>query len=164
MFDEFDAPSPPTLLHRSLLKQTDKEYIAFEVARNKVGPDLPAHELLPSLGITEEELITLSADKSFVRLVRGFVKRLTEEGTGFKLKAQIAVEATLPVLYEIANDPGEATGMRMKAIDQLADYAGFKAAGGVDGNRPQVPAFQINFNLGSVNVPGTVQINHEDYE
>lgn len=145
----------------------DWERVAFDVARNHLGPRLPTHELLISLGITEHEFETLCEDSLFKRKVKEFTKELTENGTSFALKAQLQAEDLLKTQYRIAKDPDTPPSVAIAAISNTIRWAGFDKRPGDSGpdTSNQGPKIAININLGAatktVDVsPSNVTINN----
>ena len=124
------------------------EATAFAVARNKVGPRLPAEELMLSLGLTAHEFELLLEDELFRRKVRDFTKELTENGTSFVLKAQVQAEELLKTNFKLARATDTPPSVAVAAIANAVRWAGFdkRAAGGEEdpGNRPKI---SINITL-----------------
>lgn len=129
-------------------RQLDAEKLAFEVARNQVGPRLPPQDLLLELGTTEAELTALLSDALFTRRVREFVKELTENGTSFALKAQLQAEDLLKTQYRIAKDPDTPPSVAVAAIANTVRWAGLDKRPGDSGDGATGGArISININL-----------------
>lgn len=132
------------------IKTVDWERVAFDVARNQLGPRLPLEELIPSLGISELDFEELCDDSLFKRKVKEYSKELTENGTSFALKAQLQAEDLLKTQYRIARDPDTPPSVAISAIQNTVRWAGFDKRPGdsVSDDGPRGPKISININLG----------------
>lgn len=139
------------------MNTTDWEHIAFDVARNQLGPRLPVEELLPSLGITEADFEELCNDSLFKRKVKEYAKELTENGTSFALKAQLQAEDLLKTQYRIARDPDTPPSVAVAAIANTVRWAGFDKKAGTDtdsNDSNRGPRISININLANAGTRG----------
>jgi hypothetical protein len=131
------------------LKHLDTDKIAFEFARNHCGPKHPIEVLLMDCGITGAQFAALADDALFQRKVRDFVKQLTEDGTSFRLKAQVLAEDLLKVNYRLANSKETPPSVAEKLIANTVRWAGLE-------KRPDTenvpigggPKININISLG----------------
>lgn len=136
------------------------EQIAFEVARNHLGPRLPPHELIMCLGLTEHEFETLCEDSLFKRRVKEFTKELQDNGTSFALKAQLQAEDLLKTQYRIAKDPDTPPSVAVAAIAATVRWAGFDRKPGdsvSDDQSNKGPRISININLGAKREPIVIE-------
>jgi hypothetical protein len=132
------------------IKTVDWERVAFDVARNQLGPRLPIDDLIPTLGISTTDFEELCDDALFKRKVKEYTKELTENGTSFALKAQLQAEDLLATQYKIAKHPDTPPSVAVAAIANTVRWAGFdKKAGGNDGEAVGAggPRISININL-----------------
>lgn len=152
------------------MNTSDWESIAFDVARNQLGPRLPVEELLPTLGITEADFEDLCNDSLFKRKVKEYAKELTENGTSFALKAQLQAEDLLKTQYKIARDPNTPPSVAVAAIGSVVRWAGFDKRPGDsndESNPNKQPRISININLGAAkrNDPPAIEgitVDHGD--
>ena len=123
-------------------KASAKELLAFEVARNAVGMKLPVEELLPALGVTQEEFLVAAGDPTFCTAVRAYKKEMEDNGVSFRLRAAIIAEDGLKELYDLINDKDEPAATRLKALEKAVewgDLAPTTAGQGVQGlNGPTI--------------------------
>ncbi|NBR09721.1 MAG: hypothetical protein EBT98_08775, partial [Opitutaceae bacterium] len=113
------------------------EKIAFDVARNQVGPRLPVEQLIYDLGLTPFEFESLCEDQLFRRRVREFAKELTENGSSFVLKAQVQAEELLRTQFRIAKSPDTPPSVAIAAIANTVRWAGLDKR---PGDAPTTPA------------------------
>lgn len=126
----------------------DWESAALTVARNQVGPRLPAEELLLQLGLTPREFEGLITDDLFRRKVKEYAKELQENGTSFVLKARVQAEELLKTNFKLARHSETPPSVAVAAIANAVRWAGYdkKVGGEADdaGNRPKI---SINISL-----------------
>lgn len=103
----------------------DWDAAALAVARNQVGPRLPAEELIASMGLTATEFASLIDDDLFKRKVRALAKELTENGSSFALKARVQAEELLKTHFKIATDKDTPPSVAIAAIGSVVRWAGF---------------------------------------
>jgi hypothetical protein len=128
------------------------EEVAFEVARNQVGPRVPVHELLPVLALTEHEFAELCEDSLFKRRVKEYAKELTETGESFAMKARLQAEDLLKTNYRIAQDRDTPPSVAIAAIAATVRWAGLEKKPGGDAaeqDDSKRPRISININLGA---------------
>lgn len=109
--------SAPEILHFN-------ESVAYEIA---TGVRPPA-EVASSYDLTIEQLDELLLDPIFRKAVEAYKDVIQEKGVTVQLRAQIYLEHTLKVCYEIARDPTVDADTRLRAIDKLAMLSGDKNA------------------------------------
>jgi len=129
-----------------LIEDRDHTRLAFEVAKNHVGAKLPVRELLMRLQVPQRVFLECSASELFRRAVKGFVRELEESGESFRMRARIAAEDSIPVLYRIAHNDDEPGSSRIKAVEDLVRWADLEPNKNVP-NHQGGPSFVINFNL-----------------
>jgi len=127
------------------------EKIAFDVARNQVGPRLPVEQLIYDLGLTPFEFESLCEDQLFRRRVREFAKELTENGSSFVLKAQVQAEELLRTQFRIAKSPDTPPSVAITAIANTVRWAGLdKRPGDAPNDTGSAgPKISINIDLGA---------------
>lgn len=141
----------------------DWDKVAFEVARNQVGPKHPVDSLLADIGVSPDEFAELCEDALFKRKVKEYAKELTENGTSFALKAQIQAEALLKTQYRIATSPDTPPAVAVSAIANTVRWAGLekKASDGTLGTNTGGPRIAINIDLSAANRLSIETIEHE---
>ena len=138
----------------------DWETTALSVARNQVGPRLPAEELMVQLGLTESEFNLLVTDELFRRKVREFAKELTENGTSFVLKAKVQAEELLKTNFKIARGADTPPSVAVAAIANVVRWAKYDQRPSGDGTDPMDrPRISVNINLGAATQPTTTTID-----
>ena len=124
---------------------TDLELLAFEVARNQVGAQLPAAELLNQLGVAPAEFLRCTKDKLFQQAVRMYKREMEEGGVSFQLKAAIIAEDGLSTLYGIIHNSDELGATRLKALDKAVEWGSLAPT--TDAGTPGAGAPMIVFNF-----------------
>lgn len=132
----------------SLSRELDLQSVALEVARNEVGMKLPMKELLPTLGLSEQQFLAISKDRLFVRQVRAFKKELEDTGMSFQMKARIQAEELLKKQWAVIHDPMTPPQVAVKAIENTVRWAGLDAKT-VDASAQKGPGFNITINVPS---------------
>lgn len=137
------------------------ERLAFEIARNQVGPKYPADQLATDMGLTENEFLRLLGDPLFCRMVRNYAKELTEKGASFQMKAQIQAEELLKTNFKIARNPDTPPLVAVKAIENTVRWAGLEKkaidnSSDPDGGKGKI---QINISLGGAGPDTSVTID-----
>lgn len=141
----------PLSTQRVIFNEATYEKLAYEVARNQVGPKLDAAELIARLGIDRELFLRCCADPTFIKLVKSYQTELEENGVSFRLKAGVIAEDGLRQLYTIINDAEEPGNTRLKALEKAVEWADLKPAANGTGGAVGAGAPQIVFNF----PPGT---------
>lgn len=142
-----------------LLNSLNYEQIAFEFARNHCGPRNPAEILIMDCGINAQQFAALADDPMFQKLVRTYVKELTENGASFQLKARLQAEELLKTNYKLATHKDTPPSVAEKLIANTVRWAGLekKAEGGEAGLGG--PKISINIDLGNNTPPQNVVID-----
>ncbi len=114
--------------------------------------------------ISDEQWERLKANKVFRAMLRESFERLHGDlnaGKRITLKAEIALEDSIPILYSIAHDAEAPSMSRLKRIEQMADLAGrnAKAAPGAAGGGGSGFAINIQINAGDAKPAETITIN-----
>lgn len=126
----------------------DFEATAMIVARNQVGPRLPAEELMAQLQLSQRDFELLLSDDLFRRKVREYAKELTENGTSFVLKARVQAEELLKTNFKLARHAETPPSVAVAAIANAVRWAGYDKKAGPEGedagNRPKI---SINISL-----------------
>lgn len=121
--------------------------LAMAVARNRVGPNDPIEEVLAMLDISPQEFMRVADDAVFKRYVTGFVKEFTENGVSFSSKCRVLAEDAIQDLYYLAKDGEQPAAARVKAVENLVDWAGL-APKNLPGDAASTrPTFSITINL-----------------
>lgn len=134
-------------MYEGIYEDTVLRTIALGIARNQVGAQLPIEQVLPILGVEEDEYERLCENRAFVRYVEQYEQELTENGFSFAAKARVLAEDLLPVAYSMAKDDLVPPPVRAKMIENLVDWGGLKPKN----NAIDVPpgsGFSIMINLG----------------
>lgn len=126
-----------------LKDEVDTHSIALAIARNALGMQYPAAELIQHLGIDTPTFIALTRNAQFKRMVKAYRLELERDNEGIRLKSAIALEDSIPVLHRIIHDRETPPNVVVQGCKQLADQAGInkqeeKAVGA---------GFQINIDL-----------------
>lgn len=112
--------------------------------------------------ISDEQWERLKSNRVFRGMLKEAFERLggdTNAGRRITIKAEIALEDSIPVLYEVAHDKDIPTMARLKAIEQMESLTGRKAKE-AGGGGPGGSGFQINIQIDSGNQqPQTVTID-----
>lgn len=129
--------------------------IAMEVARNRVGAQLPIEDLLGTLDLDEDEFIDLTKDPTFKVQVKKFCKELRENGMSFKLKLGIHVEDALIELHRLLKDADTPAAIKVKIVENFVKWAGLEPKEDKNALQAAGTRFSINFNWG--NAPNAPQ-------
>lgn len=113
-------------MRNDVYEDTALRTFALGIARNMVGPNLPIEDVLPNLGLEEDEYEALCADPTFQRYVDHYSTELSENGFSFEAKARVLAEDLLPLAYQIARDTDVAMGIRVKMIENLVEWGNLK--------------------------------------
>lgn len=143
------------------LQHLDQEKIAFEFARNHVGPKNPIEVLLMDCNITAQQFAALADDALFQRRVREYAKELTENGTSFTLKARLLAEDLLATNYKLAKHPETPPSVAEKLIANTVRWAGLeKKPDAADSTLQGGPKIAINISLdGATQTVPTISID-----
>lgn len=99
------------------------DLLAFEVARNKVGADIPTTDLLKQLHVDPDYFLELMKSEAFRRTVKAYKKEFEDNGISFQLRAGIIAEDGLASLYAIIHDTDEPGATRLKALEKAVEWA-----------------------------------------
>lgn len=129
-------------------KEEQLEALAFALARNECGPRLPVEEVLQAEGVSADYFMAVADDAVFKRLVKGFVKDLTENGVSFQMKARIQAEALLKKQFVLIHDPETPPAVAVKAIENTVRWAGLEPKTTQQAATSQAgPGFQLVINI-----------------
>lgn len=113
----------------------------------------PVKEICEAHGITKAEYDALRQDEGFLSVMSGYAKMLREQGTSFKLKAQLQSEELLKTSWAIIHAVDTPAAVKADLIKHTIRFAGLDAsieqraqAAGIGGGN--TANFQINLNLG----------------
>lgn len=113
--------STPTANNASLPGQNWVQDLAFEVALGYFAPE----ELVLKFEISEAQLDTIQKHPAFKRAVKDYRRQIDDEGDAFRLRAKKSAELALEVPNRIAHDDLVDPATRLKAVDQIVQYAGW---------------------------------------
>lgn len=105
---------------------TDSDDLAFEIVLGYFSREA----ICLKFGIDDDTLATLEDDPGFRVKLLDQSRKIDERGDGFRLQARQHIEDSLASLKAMANDKDAAKGVRMKAIELLAKYAGYDGESG----------------------------------
>lgn len=127
----------------------DPNSIAYAMARNEAGAQLPLRDALASIGIDPANHPTLKAiltSDAFKTQYNKYLKELRESGESFKLKARVQAEELLRTQWEIIHDKDAPATVRMKGIENVVEWADLKPKKVAD--TPPPASIQIFIDLG----------------
>lgn len=128
-------------------KATELELLAFEVARNQVGMQLPVEELLSQLNISKDTFLAYTRNPTFNAAARAFKKELEDSGASFELKARIQAEAMLQQLWDLVHDKEIPATVRMKGIENAVRWGKLEPPKNEHMTAANAPSFSITFNI-----------------
>lgn len=132
-------------------REVDAQAFAFELARNKVGMQLPLRELIDTLGMSEERALALLKDPLVLKMMKEYKREMEEKGVSFQLKARIQAEEMLKRNWKLAHDPDTPPAVAAKVIENTVRWAGLEPKTTQNAsNSANVPALTINFDLSGV--------------
>lgn len=135
----------------SIVQDTQLRTIALAFARNKLGANVAVEQLLPALGIEEDEYEILAENPQFGRYVEAYTAELQENGFSFAAKARILAEDLLPDAYKMAKDREISPAVRAKMIENLVEWGDLKPK-----NNANLTAPGAGFSI-TINLPGGQQ-------
>jgi hypothetical protein len=135
----------------SIVQDTQLRTIALAFARNKLGANVAVEQLLPALGIEEDEYEILAENPQFERYVEAYTAELQENGFSFAAKARILAEDLLPDAYKMAKDREISPAVRAKMIENLVEWGDLKPK-----NNTNLAAPGAGFSI-TINLPGGQQ-------
>jgi len=135
----------------SIVQDTQLRTIALAFARNKLGANVAVEQLLPALGIEEDEYEILAENPQFGRYVEAYTAELQENGFSFAAKARILAEDLLPDAYKMAKDREISPAVRAKMIENLVEWGDLKPK-----NNTNLAAPGAGFSI-TINLPGGQQ-------
>jgi hypothetical protein len=135
----------------SIVQDTQLRTIALAFARNKLGANVAVEQLLPALGIEEDEYEILAENPQFGRYVEAYTAELQENGFSFAAKARILAEDLLPDAYKMAKDREISPAVRAKMIENLVEWGDLKPK-----NNANLAAPGAGFSI-TINLPGGQQ-------
>lgn len=106
--------------------------------------------------ISDAQWARLSANQVFKNMLKESLHRLHGDlnaGKRITLKAEIALEDSIPVLYGIAHDKEVPSMARLKSIEQMADLAGRRAKDNPNGGGGAGAGFAINIQINATDRP-----------
>ena len=130
----------------SIVQDTQLRTIALAFARNKLGANVAVEQLLPALGIEEDEYEILAENPQFERYVEAYTAELQENGFSFAAKARILAEDLLPDAYKMAKDREISPAVRAKMIENLVEWGDLKPKNNANLTPPGA-GFSITINL-----------------
>jgi hypothetical protein len=130
----------------SIVQDTQLRTIALAFARNKLGANVAVEQLLPALGIEEDEYEILAENPQFERYVEAYTAELQENGFSFAAKARILAEDLLPDAYKMAKDREISPAVRAKMIENLVEWGDLKPKNNTN-LAPPGAGFSITINL-----------------
>lgn len=134
-----------------IVQDTQLRTIAINIARNKLGANLPVEALLPALGLDQDEFEELASNPQLARYVEAYTKELQDNGFSFAAKARILAEDLLPDAYKMAKDRDISPAVRAKMIENLVEWGDLKPK-----NSANVAAPGSGFSI-TINLPGGQQ-------
>ena len=126
----------------------DLNALAFDLAQNRAGENLPVGEILARHNITAAQLHSLMQSPAFSKALHGYAKELRENGASFRLKARIQAEELLKSNWKIIHDPATPPGVAVKAIENTVRWADLEPRKDMDTSSR--PAITVNIDLGTV--------------
>jgi hypothetical protein len=84
----------------------------------------PNSEIAEDFALSDQEFKRIYAQPAFKEQVRGYKLRITEEGIGTKLLAQVASGKAIEKMMKLANDIGVAGAVRLDALKTVLRIAG----------------------------------------
>jgi hypothetical protein len=112
--------------HAIIANESHIKSLALTIARNRVGPRDPIEEVLARECVSPEEFDHLADDPLFKTYVQKYVHDLTENGVSFQMKAKLLAEDILPDIYSIVRDRELPAQARIKAAENLVEWADLK--------------------------------------
>lgn len=122
------------------------------LARELAQDILPAIDILRNhgfSGLDDPNWIAIERSTEFRHLLMNAIAEWTAADSTKKritLKSQAALEAALPTLYSISQDPTEAGANRLKAIEHLGKFGGLGTEASVNAGNGR-PSFVVNIKL-----------------
>lgn len=117
--------------------------LAYELALDVDDLD----EILSRNQVTQERFRELLQQELFLRTVAQYKKVIADQGIGFKTKAKIQAEASLPVPYHIAHDDNIHPSVRLEAVKLMAIWADYDPRNHRDKSGAQGATFNLQINL-----------------
>jgi hypothetical protein len=135
-----------------------KASIAAELASELSTPQ----DIQKRYGFSASQWKALRANPMFRGMVAEALKTFRgplAAGQRITKKAEILLEDSMPVLYQIIHDGSTPSDSRIKAMNQLAELAGRGKKDTQDAG-PKTPAFTLNINVGN-DKPITIVANEQ---
>lgn len=129
-----------------VIEDTQLRTIALTLARNSLGANVPIEQLLPAIGLAEDEYEALCDNEQFNFYIEAYTKELRENGFSFSAKARILAEDLLPDAYKMAKDREISPAVRAKMIENLVDWGDLKPKN-TNANIAPGSGFSITINL-----------------
>ena len=100
-----------------------KPELPMEVAMRAV----PLSQILTDYNISRADWDAhYASNPIFLKEVKRWLDFLAEEGAGFKLKCRLIAEHHLETIYKIIDNPLAQTKDRVKAMENVVEWAGYK--------------------------------------
>lgn len=121
--------------------------LALAVAQNRVGADDPIEDVLARECVAPQEFSKVMDNPTFKKYLNEYVKEFTANGFSFAAKSRVLAEDAIQSVYHIAKDADQPAAARIKAVENLVNWAGLAPTPQMGVSGVGAPAFHITFNL-----------------